>query len=439
MHRLVPLIILLLAAAAARADLDPVGRWDLSPDAGVAAVVRVAGDLALVGVDETAGNNPAGRLRLVDVADPAAPAGRGDVDLTGVPLDISIYDGIAAVTWYHARLNRGALALIDLDDPDQPEFMSEVTVHGKPVAVAWQPYFILVAVEGTSAGIGDHLLIEYAADPWHPGFVDTVSLPYAPSAMSLDGDRLYLAGVGGGGVPQCEWFDVSDPTDVEILDSYGLTLLFTSLAAQGDFLHTLLPDGTYVLVDVSSGYHLWFRASLGLAPPPGGLALAGDAVYAAAADGLTVIGTGDPDNPFAACLATGAPAVDVSLGANIGVLLDAAGFWTVPLCAEPMSNEPRPESAPPAILKLDEPYPNPFNPSVTVTYALARPGEARLTVHDARGRHVATLVDGPQTVGTHEAIWDGRDATGKAMPSGTYYLRLETVGSTLTRSATLIR
>jgi len=74
-----------------------------------------------------------------------------------------------------------------------------------------------------------------------------------------------------------------------------------------------------------------------------------------------------------------------------------------------------------------------------VAYALSRPGEANLTVHDARGRHVATLVDGPKSVGTHNAVWDGRDTTGKAMPSGTYYLRLATDGSTLTRSATLLR
>lgn len=438
MRRLSSIVCLLLAAAAARADLEPVGRWDLPPDTGVAVVVKVAGDLALVGVDETAGNNPSGRLSLVDLTDPTAPTQRGELDLTGVPTDIAVHDGIAAVIWYHVRINRGVLALVDLSDPDQPELLSETTLAGKPTTVAWQPYFVLVGVEGTGAGVGHHLLVAYAADPWQPTLVDTTSLPYAPTAMSLDGDRLYLAG-DSGSVSELEWFDVSDPTAVELLDSYGLSLLFTSLEAQGDFLHTLLSDGTYVLVDISSGFHLWFRASLGLAPPSGGLARRGDAVYAASGDGLTIIGTGDPDNPFAACLATGDPAVDVALGADICVLLDAAGLWTIPLCTEPMALEPQPEPSPPAAFRLEEPFPNPFNPKVTVNYALARPGEVRLSVHDARGRHVKTLVDGPQSAGPHKAVWRGKGIAGQAMPSGTYYLHLETETGTLTKSATLLR
>ncbi|MBC8426469.1 hypothetical protein H8E07_20310, partial [bacterium] len=85
MRRLSSIVCLLLAAAAARADLEPVGRWDLPPDSGVAVVVQVAGDLALVGVDAPAGHNPAGRLRLVDLTDPAPPPARGAPAPPGVP------------------------------------------------------------------------------------------------------------------------------------------------------------------------------------------------------------------------------------------------------------------------------------------------------------------------------------------------------------------
>jgi len=440
MRRLTFTCCLLIAAAAARADLEPVGRWDLPPGHGAAVTLQVDGDLALGGADDTVDNNPGGWLWTVDLTDPASPTQRGELELTGVPADIAVHDGIAAVVWYHARTNRGALALVDVSDPDHPELLSEATIYGKPTAVAWLPFFIAVAVEGTGAGIGDHLLIEYASDPWHPVFVDTQLLPYAPTAMALDGDRLYLAG-DGGSVHGFEWFDMSDPSDPELLDSYNLSLLFVALDAQGDILHTLLPDGTYVLVDISSGFHLWFRASLGLEPPAGGLALRGAAVYTAAGDGLTVIGTGDPDHPFASCTVTDNPAVDVALGTDLCVLLDAGGLWTIPLCTEPMSLEDQPEPAPspPTRLWLGEPYPNPFNPSVTVSYTLPRPGEARLTVHDARGRQVAILVDSPETAGTHEAIWSGRDVAGKAMSSGTYYIWLEMNGETLTRMITLLR
>jgi hypothetical protein len=440
MRRLPHICCLLLAAAAARADLPPLGRWDLPPGAGVAAVLRIDGDLALVGVDETEGGNPSGRLRLLDLGDPAAPVPRGDLALTGVPTDIAVHDGIAAVAWYHGRLNRGAVALVDVADPDHPDPLAEIAVYGKTTAVAWHPFFVLAAVEGTGAGIGSHLLVTYVSDPWQPIFIGTTPLPYAPTAMALDGDRLYLAGLDDS-VPQLEWFDVSDPSAPQLLDSYGLSLLFLALEPQGEVLHTLLPDGTYVLVDISSGYHLWFRASLGLAPPAGALARRGDAVYAAAGDGLTIIGIADPDHPFAACAHAAAPSVDVDLGESFAALLDTAGLTTYPLCTEPMSNEPPPEPEPlsPVQLFLGEPYPNPFNPSVTVTYTLPSPGETRLTVHDARGRLVATLLEAAMPAGEHEATWTGRDETGRAMPTGTYYLRLETATRSLMQMATLLR
>ncbi|MBU1674718.1 T9SS type A sorting domain-containing protein, partial [bacterium] len=95
--------------------------------------------------------------------------------------------------------------------------------------------------------------------------------------------------------------------------------------------------------------------------------------------------------------------------------------------------------SPPAAAALGEPYPNPFNPSVKIAYALPRPGPVRLTVHDARGRVLATLVDGVKAAGTHEAAWEGRDKTGKHVPSGTYFIHLETDDESSVRKTTLLR
>ncbi len=50
----------------------------------------------------------------------------------------------------------------------------------------------------------------------------------------------------------------------------------------------------------------------------------------------------------------------------------------------------------------------------------------RLVVYDLLGREVARLFDGPQEVGYHQAIWNGRTATGRLAPSGIYLARLVT-------------
>ncbi|MCB9513114.1 MAG: hypothetical protein H6694_02230 [Candidatus Latescibacteria bacterium] len=59
--------------------------------------------------------------------------------------------------------------------------------------------------------------------------------------------------------------------------------------------------------------------------------------------------------------------------------------------------EPVVVAAPPvalAPLRLETPWPNPANPATTLTYSLERAAFVTLSVHDAQGRHVATLLDG---------------------------------------------
>lgn len=93
--------------------------------------------------------------------------------------------------------------------------------------------------------------------------------------------------------------------------------------------------------------------------------------------------------------------------------------------------------------RADEPVlgpatPNPFNPLTRVAYATATDGPVRLTVHDLRGRLVATLVDGPVAAGPHAAVWDGRDAGGRPAAAGTYLLRLRTSAGTAAGKVVLV-
>ena len=71
-------------------------------------------------------------------------------------------------------------------------------------------------------------------------------------------------------------------------------------------------------------------------------------------------------------------------------------------------------------------FPNPFNPSVTIEYALDHPAQVALQIHDLNGRLVATLVNMYQTPqgATLSAVWDGRNSNGKRASSGLYFWRL---------------
>ncbi|MBD3221630.1 beta-propeller fold lactonase family protein [bacterium] len=91
-----------------------------------------------------------------------------------------------------------------------------------------------------------------------------------------------------------------------------------------------------------------------------------------------------------------------------------------------------------ALLALDA-YPNPFNPQLTIELRLGAAVTGRLAVHDLAGRHVRTLATGPFAEGTVTARWDGRDAAGRAMPSGVYLVRLSGGNADVARKVVLAR
>lgn len=66
-------------------------------------------------------------------------------------------------------------------------------------------------------------------------------------------------------------------------------------------------------------------------------------------------------------------------------------------------------------------YPNPFNPSTTITFDINVTSEVSLIVYDMLGREVASLVDGTLSAGAHEVEFTAAD-----LPSGVYFYRLKT-------------
>jgi hypothetical protein len=69
-------------------------------------------------------------------------------------------------------------------------------------------------------------------------------------------------------------------------------------------------------------------------------------------------------------------------------------------------------------------YPNPFNPSTSIPYALPVNARVSMRVYDVTGRLIQTLVNGDQTAGYHRVIWDGTDNAGRPVASGIYLFEL---------------
>ena len=80
----------------------------------------------------------------------------------------------------------------------------------------------------------------------------------------------------------------------------------------------------------------------------------------------------------------------------------------------------------PSDYKLSANYPNPFNPSTTFSFTLPLDKAVSVKVYDITGRLVQTLVNNVQhTAGAYEVSWDGTNASGHPVASGTYIYTLE--------------
>jgi len=96
-------------------------------------------------------------------------------------------------------------------------------------------------------------------------------------------------------------------------------------------------------------------------------------------------------------------------------------------------------AASPAGLALAQNEPNPFRGGTTIRFSLERAARVRLAVIDAAGRLVRELRDDALSPGSYAELWDGRDASGSAVPSGTYYVTLRSAASTVVRRAVRVQ
>lgn len=93
----------------------------------------------------------------------------------------------------------------------------------------------------------------------------------------------------------------------------------------------------------------------------------------------------------------------------------------------------------PHALRLGQNFPNPFNPSTTITFESGVAGMLDLGIYDVRGRRVRTLMHGSHGRGIHTVYWDGRDDAGQRVSAGVYYYRLRGPEATSTRKMVLLR
>ncbi len=111
------------------------------------------------------------------------------------------------------------------------------------------------------------------------------------------------------------------------------------------------------------------------------------------------------------------PYIDPGTCYIVGPVLTPIGDWT----AEAATSVATEDGAAPTGFTLEDAYPNPFDNTTTLRFAVEAAQRVTLTLYDALGREVRTLYEGTPPAGvTQSVVMDGSN-----LPSGVYTVRLE--------------
>ena len=84
-------------------------------------------------------------------------------------------------------------------------------------------------------------------------------------------------------------------------------------------------------------------------------------------------------------------------------------------------------------------FPNPFNPTTTISFITPQAGTTKLSVFNIKGQRVKMLYNGFLSQGHHSVVWNGLDEKGTAVSSSVYFVRIEMNGKSQTHKMTLIK
>jgi uncharacterized delta-60 repeat protein len=142
---------------------------------------------------------------------------------------------------------------------------------------------------------------------------------------------------------------------------------------------------------------------------------------------------GGSDYDYASSIQQTADGCYVMAGSTESFGAGGRDFYVVKTGPDISETEPAKISTPNEYI-LYPAYPNPFNLSTQITFALPKAGEVSLKVFNLLGQEVATLAHGMQTAGTHTVFFDG-----SGLPTGIYFYRLDSGNLIQTRKMVLLK
>jgi len=269
------------------------------------------------------------------------------------------------------------------------------------------------------------VVLSLEADAGSPAWMGVGGTPgQARDVVAREGVAYVADGTGG-----LYLFDVSGDGDPPLLGFLATGHDLSHVAVDGDHAFAV-GENMLLAFDVSDPDDIWVTSSLRLQGPLCGIEAFDGVVYVIDPFiGLYVIDVSDPSTlrVIGGGLEGAYLVRELSYANERLYIVDNRGVFLMPVHGIPTGVDDGPDGpgpVPPSRFRDVAVAPNPFNPSTTVTFSLAAPGDVRAGVYDLSGGLVDVLADRRFAAGDHALQWSGRDATGRPMPSGVYVIRL---------------
>ena len=358
-------------------------------------------------------------MQVIDFVDPANPVVVANFEYTGFGRvnDVEVVGDYAYVANYSSFTSYSGLRIIDIGDPENPSLTGSYNTPSRSYELEIRDDHAYVADDESG------LQVISIVDPANPTPAAACDTPGRANGIGLLGGYAYIADGDSG----LQVVDISDPLSPSIVGTCATPDSAVGIAIDSPYVFIADCGSGLQVVDVTNPA---VPVHIGSFDTPGtaeGVDVVGAYAYVADGDsGIQVVDITNPASPEAVGkIRTPGHAYGVLATGGIECVGIGQGLSGIDGTATEF--------------RLSPGQPNPCRSGTLIRFSIDRRARVSLKIYDASGRLVGTIMDRTLDPGFYLETWDGRNATGREIPSGVYFCRLVSGHDTRVEKIIVIR